>query len=263
VWRLTRASAAELVDEFRARATRETDEAMALLGVRKPVRSDEWLLFAARLGLAYRHLAHATYCLYEWAEPDDASADIDNYQDAGDERLDKAVRDRLRSLRSGRRNIGNLKDHDQGQSALAVGGLIITVPAEMVSELRNGLHTVLGDTAQDVSRITDDPGRERHPEWYAEHRKRFERTWALLDLIGWGEPKQPGAIRIDLRRHRRPTCEALRVRLQVGADDLREADAVDAERAKHGEPPKREATTTRVNTLREFAATVKDLVDRS
>jgi hypothetical protein len=263
VWRQTRLSAMERIDEFRLRATHETDEAVALLGARQRVRSDEWLLLAARLGRAYRQLGLAIYCLYEWVEPDDARADIDDYQDIGDEQLDEVGRDRLRSLRCDRRNICNLKDtQDQGQAAPAPAGLIITVPAEMVGELRNGLHTVLGDAAQGVSQVTDRPDRERHPEWYVEHRERFERAWALLDLVGWGEPKQPAALRIDLRQHHHAVTEALGVRLQVGADDLKEAGAVDVERAADGEPSKREATIRRVHTLREFAAAVKDLMDR-
>lgn len=139
---------------------------------------------------------------------------------------------------------------------------IITVPAEMASELRNGLHTVLGGAAQGVSQVTDKPGRERHPEWYSEHRERLERIWTLLDLIGWGEPNQPAAIRIDLRQHHRAVSEALDVRLLVGEDDLNEAGAVDGERAQQGVPPKREATTKRVFALREFAAAVKDLAGR-
>lgn len=56
--------------------------------------------------------------------------------------------------------------------------------------------------------------------------------------------------------------EALDVRLLVAEDDLEEADLVDAERAEQGEPPEREATTNRVLALREFAASVKDLLVR-
>jgi len=138
-------------------------------------------------------------------------------------------------------------------------GQLITVPAEMLGELRNGLHTNLGDAAHGISQITDTGGRERHPEWYAEHRERFERTCALLDLIGWSELKQTAAIQVDLRRHAQAMIEALDVRLLVAEDDLKEADTVDAERAKRGEPPKRQQTVERVEAVREFAATVKDL----
>jgi hypothetical protein len=68
----------------------------------------------------------------------------------------------------------------------------------MAGKLRHGLHTVLGDAAEGVSQITERFGRERHPEWYAEQRERFARTWALLDLIGSREPKQLAAVRINL-----------------------------------------------------------------
>jgi hypothetical protein len=133
----------------------------------------------------------------------------------------------------------------------------------MLRELRSGLHTNLGDAAQGISQITDAGGRERHPEWYAEHRERFERTWALLDLIGWSEPKHPSALRLDLRQHGQAMIEALEVRLLVAEDDLKEADAVDAERKERGEPPKRQRTVERVEAVREFAAAVKDLNRRS
>jgi len=55
--------------------------------------------------------------------------------------------------------------------------------------------------------------------------------------------------------------EALDVVPLVADADMEEADAVDAERAKRDEAPKRKATTRRVLALREFASTVKDQVD--
>jgi hypothetical protein len=262
-WRRARANSAERIDPLRANARRGAEEALALLDAHRRTRSDTWLLVASRLDGVYRQLGLVTYQLYEWAEPDDARADVDDYYDPGDEKLEPAMRGRLRSLRQFRRSQGNLEVDDEDLRAReASAGAIITVPAEMVSELRHGLHTVLGDAAQGVSRTTEQYGREGHPEWYAEHRERFERTWVLLDLIGWGEPKQPAAVRIDLRQHRRAASEALDVRLLVAEDDLEEADLVDAERAEHGEPSKREATTGRVVALREFAASVKDLLAR-
>jgi hypothetical protein len=206
----------------------------------------------------YRQLGLATHCLYEWPEPDDARADVDDYRDPGDAQLDADARGRLRSLRRYRRSQGNLHLDDEDQQEASARQLI-TVPAEMLREVRNGLHTVLGDAAQGISQITDTGGRERHPEWYAEHRERFERTWALLDLIGWSEPKHPSALRLDLRQHGQAMIEALDVRLLVAEDDLKEADAVDAERAQRGEPPKRQQTVERAEAVREFAAAVKDL----
>lgn len=260
-WRRTREVAAERIDRFRECAKRGTEEATVLLESSRRVHSDAWLKLADRLELAYRQLGRATYCLYEWAEPEDATADVDDYKDPGDEQLDVAALARLYRLRSSRRNVAGLwVNEDDEEATSAPAAVIITVPAELVSELRHGLHTVLGNAAEGVSQITERFGREHHPEWYAEQRERFERTWALLDLIGWRESKQPAAVQINLREQRRAVREALDVRLPVAEDDLEEADAVDAERAEQSEPPMREATTSRVLALREFAASIKDLV---
>jgi hypothetical protein len=56
---------------------------------------------------------------------------------------------------------------------------------------------------------------------------------------------QPTEGQVDLREHRRALMEALDVVLLVG-DAAEEADAVDAERAKRDEAPKRKATTRSV-----------------
>lgn len=257
-WRHVRANAAEALEPLRANARASAEEGLRLLDARQRVRSDAWLLLAERLGKVYRQLGLATHCLYEWPEPDDACADIDDYKDPGDERLGADERGHRRYLRRYRRSQGNLRlDAESQQEASA--RQLITVPAEMLGELRNGLHTVLGDAAQGTSQITDTGGRERHPEWYAEHRERFERTWALLDLIGWSEPKHPAALRLDLHRHGEAVIEALDVRRLVAEDDLKEADAVDTERAERGEPPKRHQTIERAEAVREFSAAVKDL----
>jgi hypothetical protein len=138
----------------------------------------------------------------------------------------------------------------------------LTVPADMVGHLRNGLHSALGGAAQRIWQTVDLPGREQHPEWYTEDRQHVERACALLDLIGWGDSDQPTEVQVDLREHRWALTKALEVVLLVADDDLKEADAVDAERAKRGEPPKRDATTKRVLALREFASAVCSCASR-
>jgi hypothetical protein len=259
VWRHARANAAELIEPLREGAQAAAEEALELLDARRRMRSDEWLLLAARLGESYRRLALASYCLCEWAEPDDARADIDDYQDPDDEKLDADTRGRLRSLRRFRRSPCNLRLEEEAQHEAAARRLI-TVAPEMLCEIRSALHNVLGDAAQDISHITFQDDREDHPERYAEQRERLERTCALLDLIGWRAPKQPAVLRLDLRRHAPALLEALDVRLLLGEDELKEADAVDAERAKRKEPPKRAQTVERVRAVREFATTLKDLL---
>ncbi len=104
-WRRTREVAAERIDRFCECAKHRTEEATVLLGSSRRVPSDAWLELADSLGQVYRQLGRAAYCLYEWAEPDDETADIGDYKDPGDEQLDVAARVRLRSLRSARRNV--------------------------------------------------------------------------------------------------------------------------------------------------------------
>jgi hypothetical protein len=133
---------------------------------------------------------------------------------------------------------------------------IITVPAEIVSQVRIGLPNVLADGAEEITAAVEREGYERSPKWFQGGRAKLERACALLDLIGWSEPERAAAVRVDLREHGKALNEALRVMLMVGEDDLEEADPVDAARARRGEPPKREATTKRVLALREFAASL-------
>jgi hypothetical protein len=261
-WRHTRADAAELIEGFRAQARQGSQEAATLLDSRQRVRSDAWLLLADRLDRVFRRLGLASYCLYEWPEPGDTTADVDTYQDPGDEQLDEDTVFRLRGLRRYRRSFNWKEPFEKKEEAgeQPHPDSLITVPAGMLGELRNGLHAVLGAAAVSIAQTTARRERERHPEWYAEHRAQLEGACALLDLIGWAEPRHSAAMPIDLRIHRRAVREALEVRLLVAADDLEEAATVDAERAERGEPPTREVTKKRVAALREFADAVKGLL---
>jgi hypothetical protein len=65
---------------------------------------------------------------------------------------------------------------------------IITVPAELVGQLRVGLLSVLADAAEDILNAAKRRGRERHSEWFQGARGKFERAFVLLDLIDWSEP---------------------------------------------------------------------------
>lgn len=135
-------------------------------------------------------------------------------------------------------------------------GTTITVPAELVNDLRIGLYTSLADAAEDTSDAATRRERERHPEWFQSARSEFERTWELLDRIGWAESDQPEALDLDLQTHREALLDALEVLLFVGEDDLEDSAAVDAERAHSGEAARSEATADRVSALRHFASSV-------
>jgi hypothetical protein len=67
-------------------------------------RSDAWFELAVRLGRVCRGLGRATYCLREWAEPEDPHPDRDVRLDPGDELLPPPEQERLSALRIGRRS---------------------------------------------------------------------------------------------------------------------------------------------------------------
>ncbi len=135
----------------------------------------------------------------------------------------------------------------------------LVVPAELVGNLRDGLHAALSFAAEEVTSVIFEP--ERSLEMYREPLARFDRVRALLDVIGWDREPDPAEARFDLREHLHATLDALEKEIDVASDRVKEAATVDAERAKRGEPPKREETIRRVLALREFAATVRAYVD--
>jgi hypothetical protein len=106
-WRRARVTAAEEGPRFQAalaRTLREAErmlEAAGLAAEGRAPASDDWLRLGRRLLGDCRRLGSAWHCLHEWAEPDDAEADLDpppgapaNPAEAG-----------LRALRAGRRNV--------------------------------------------------------------------------------------------------------------------------------------------------------------
>jgi hypothetical protein len=133
---------------------------------------------------------------------------------------------------------------------------MLTVPAELVGHLRNGLHSAIQPPVEGIAEVVDRQGRERHPEWYLEHFERLEMVLALLEVLGWCEADQAAEVRIDLREHRWALLKAIKVLALVAGDELDELDMVDVERAGRSEPPKRKETIRRVFALRDFCLAV-------
>jgi DNA-binding PadR family transcriptional regulator len=165
IWRHARTDAAERIQEIEIEVRHCVVKGLALLDTRRRVKSDSWFELGRRLDSDCRSLGSATHCLYEWAEPEDTRADVDDHRDAGDEELEPAEQGRLRSLRQGRRWLRYRDDlgAEGGRARAAANGAVITVPAALVPDLRVGLHHLLGVAAEDVADITSRPGREQHP----------------------------------------------------------------------------------------------------
>ncbi len=88
------------------------DETVRLLDARTAGSSDAWFELSDRLRRAVWRLGSASYCLYEWAEPLDEQADIDDGSDSGDQRLAEDERACRRSRRAGRRNTALWHDRE-------------------------------------------------------------------------------------------------------------------------------------------------------
>jgi hypothetical protein len=109
VWRHAQALAAERIDGLRGQVRDVLEDATVVLDADK-VRSDAWFALAERLQAVCGQLGSATYCLSEWAEPDDASADVDDRTEPGDEQIDPDELGAVRYRRGGRRNVWKWAD---------------------------------------------------------------------------------------------------------------------------------------------------------
>jgi hypothetical protein len=111
LWRHLRAEAGGRIDRFDDELSDALVQAEEMRGRDWP-GSDEWFELAERLHRLCRGLGGMTYCLREWAEPEDARPDRDQLLDPRDEHLPPADQQRLRALRGGRRRLRDLDEHD-------------------------------------------------------------------------------------------------------------------------------------------------------
>jgi len=109
VWRHAQTLAVERIDGFRAQLRGVLEETAGALDA-GGVRSDVWFALAERLQSACWQLGSVTYCLSEWAEPDDARADVDDRMEPGDEQVDPDELGGVRYRRGGRRNVWKWDD---------------------------------------------------------------------------------------------------------------------------------------------------------
>ncbi len=104
-WRNARTAAAQELERFRRLLRERLQQGAALLDADPPPHSDAWLELAEELQRGCRRVASASHCLYEWNEPDDASADLDAHLEPDDRLFAPAQRKLRRARRAGRRNV--------------------------------------------------------------------------------------------------------------------------------------------------------------
>jgi hypothetical protein len=76
VWREAHALAGERTRDFREELQAALGDAAGLLDAHETASSDTWQAIGERLQHVCKRLESASYCLHEWPEPDDATADI-------------------------------------------------------------------------------------------------------------------------------------------------------------------------------------------
>jgi hypothetical protein len=104
-WRLARVTAGQELERFRAELREHLEQAVERLDAERPPHSDVWLELAEELQRACRRVGSASYCLREWAEPDEDLRDVDERVDPADALLGERELARRQARRGGRRNI--------------------------------------------------------------------------------------------------------------------------------------------------------------
>jgi len=135
---------------------------------------------------------------------------------------------------------------------------MITIPAAMVSRVRNSLFGELGGAAHDVGSVTEKRGREDHPEWFVDCLVSFDLARALMDHVGWSEATPPAAVQIDVERHGDLVLAAVR-----GEVEIDDAALKDIEEGRITDPAKAAEIRGRAERMREYVASVERELGRS
>lgn len=140
---------------------------------------------------------------------------------------------------------------------------VLTVPAGLVAPVRSALLSELGAAAEGIVTAVEQRDRQEHPERFTAPLRRHDTARALLETIGWRESGRATELGVDLCVRRAALRSALDGALLAVDEELAEAEHIDAERARRGEPSKARLTACCAHALRELAGTVRALGDRS
>jgi hypothetical protein len=129
---------------------------------------------------------------------------------------------------------------------------LVTVPAQLVEAVRDGVYAELRTVALGVAEATETPGHSAYPMRYQEHRERFNAACALLDAIGWASAPATADAQVDLTAHRTVLLAAVAGAREDAADALE-----DVTTRREKDPHKRELITERSRALGELASRVE------
>ncbi len=95
----------------------------------------------------------------------------------------------------------------------------LTIPAEVVTHLRCGLHSDIGSVAVEIEEVTRRSDRETRPGIYRESLGRFDVIRELLDVVGWTAETET-SVEVNIDRHGRAVVSALNGLLTIARDHL-------------------------------------------
>ena len=137
----------------------------------------------------------------------------------------------------------------------------VTIPANVIPGLREGLFCLMGDAAQGIDDALIQPERELYPEWFADDRRRLEDVFALLDMIGWSAESDPRAVSVGVCEYGRRLREAIDGYLPLLSDQEQEADLNETWRAEQGKAPRKNEIVASLAALRGFEPVLQQALE--
>jgi hypothetical protein len=128
--------------------------------------------------------------------------------------------------------------------------------------MRDALYAYLDGIGGELFYAGEGPAVDRDPAQYAGIFERLDKVHSLLNRTGFvASVADAKTVTPDIQVDAGEYCAVLEAAaerwLRVQRDAFREIDLADSERASRGEPPMREALTTRLNALQSFLATAR------
>jgi hypothetical protein len=132
---------------------------------------------------------------------------------------------------------------------------MLTVPANLVPYLRDGLFGEWGFAAEDIADRALQFGSNASRDIYSEALEAFDAGRTLLDAVGWCDEGIQADIEINLALHPKLVLRALKSESRMIAERVREMPRNENKEARNTE-------TARATVLRMFARSVQEQIRR-
>jgi hypothetical protein len=143
----------------------------------------------------------------------------------------------------------------------AASDTLVSIPAELLQALREGVYAELRDAAEGVVQLTQKPGECEQAERYVSDRTRMAEAFALLEAVGWQSTHDDDAgeqrdVQLALLEHATVLIAALTGAREDAADALQDVAA-----GRQTDPARCEAIRRRAAGLSGLTAALQARVD--